>query len=100
MLPNCDNSAAYPPGTCSILAAFTRIFAATSLAAAAVDLNVQIADFLPQRVAVEAEQVGRADLIAARRRQRRSEQRHLDFLEDAMIEAGRRHAVGEAREVR
>jgi hypothetical protein len=33
-----------------------------------VDLNVQIANLLPQRVAVEAQQIGRPDLIAPGRR--------------------------------
>src|SRR5712672_358424 len=71
-----------------------------NLTPAAIDLDVEIANLLPQRVAVETEQVGRADLVAAGRRQRRGQQRHLDLLQDAMIEAGRRHAVGKAREVR
>ena len=37
------------------------------LTAAAVNLDVEIPDLLSQRVAVEAKQVGRADLVAARR---------------------------------
>src|ERR1700736_1322946 len=106
MLPNCDNSAAYPaskmisPQRLSASSETAVSEAATRLAAAPVDLNVQIADFLPQRVAVEAEQIGGADLIAARRRQRCGEQRDLDFLEDAVVEARRRDAVRKAREVR
>src|SRR5579871_4367122 len=73
---------------------------ARRLAAAAVNLDIQVADFLPQRIAVQTEQVGRADLVAAGRRQRRGQKRHLDLLEDAVIEAGRRYAIGKAREVR
>ena len=53
-----------------------------------------------ERVAVEAEQVRGADLVAAGGGERGREQRHLDLLEDAVIEAGRRHAVREALEVR
>src|SRR5580700_46141 len=59
------------------------------LVAAAVDLDVQVANLLSQRVAVEAEQVGGTDLVAPGRRQRGREQRNLDFLEDAMVEARR-----------
>ena len=73
---------------------------AQPLIPAAVDLNIQVPDLLPQRIAVEAEQIGGANLIAARRRQRRREQRNLDFLEDPVIEPRRRHAVGEARKMR
>src|ERR1700681_1179558 len=68
--------------------------------AAAIDLNVQIADLLAEGIAVEPQKVGRPDLIAAGRCQCCGEQRHLDFLEDAMIETRRRHAVGETRKMR
>src|SRR5882757_10453512 len=64
----------------------------TRLSPAAIDLNVEVADLFAQRIAVEAEQVGGADLIAAGRRQRRGQQRHLDLLEDAVIEPRRRDA--------
>src|SRR5215216_1651099 len=104
MLPNYDNSTTIGPLKRSIPSRATRFHSggkrARSLAAAPVDLNVEIPDLLPQRVAVEAEQVGGADLVAARGRQRRGEQRHLDLLEDAVVEARRRHAVREAGEVR
>src|ERR1700687_113810 len=83
-----------PPG------AIDGFGAAKSLIAAPVNLNVQIANLLPQRVAVETQQVSGADLIAAGRRQRRREQRHLDLLEDAVIEPRRRHAVGKAGKMR
>src|SRR5579863_5267703 len=65
-----------------------------------IDLDVEVADLLAQGVAVEAQKVGGANLIAAGRSQGRREQRDLDLLEDAVIEARRRHAIGEAREVR
>src|SRR3954468_5309254 len=110
MLPNCDNSAAIQPLKRSIPSRSTRLYyegkrdcegkRVRSLAAAPVDLNVEIPDLLPQRIAVEAEQVGRADLVATRGRQRRGEQRHLDLLEDAVVEPRRWHAVREAGEVR
>src|SRR5437660_7037959 len=104
MLPNCDNSAAIRPLKRSIPSRATRLYCGRkrlqSLAAASVDLNIEIPDLLPERVAVEAEQVGRADLVAARGRQRCGKQRHLDLLEDAVIEARRRYAVREAGEVR
>src|ERR1700730_2880258 len=73
---------------------------ALMLAAAAVDLNIEVPDFLPQRVAVQPEQVRSPNLIAARRGQCRREQRHLDLLQNAVIEARRRHAVGKSGEVR
>src|SRR5665213_3235995 len=104
MLPNYDNSTACIAvkmrNPRAVLGANRRIPAQEALTAAPVDLNVEIADLLPQRVAVEAQQVGGADLVAAGRRQRRREQRDLDLLEDAVIEPGRRHAVGEDRKMR
>src|SRR6185437_7782943 len=67
---------------------------------AAIDLNIEVPDLLAQRIAVQSQQIGRADLVAAGGCQRCGQQRHLDFLEDAVVEARRRHAVGKAREVR
>src|SRR5262245_15926833 len=64
-------------------------------AARAEDLDIQIADLLAQRIAIDAQKIGRPDLIAAGRSQRRCQQRHLDLTQDAMIEAWRRQAVGE-----
>src|ERR1700730_10735456 len=108
MLPNYDNSTARPAAdmrrplqlSAQRVGGTEACGIVKALVAAPIDLNVEIADFLPQRVAVEAEQIGGADLVAARRRQRRRQQRHLDFLEDAVIEARRRHAVGKAGKVR
>src|ERR1700726_5152045 len=91
MLPNYDNSAAS-------LAAKMRI--TSDLSAAPVNLNIEITDLFAQRVAVEAEQIGGADLIAPCRRQCRRQQRHFDFLEDSVVEPRRRHAVGEAGKMR
>src|SRR6266851_9970574 len=74
--------------------------APAALITAPVNLDVQVANLLPQRIAVEAEQVGGTDLVAPGRRQRRRQQRHLDFLQDPVIEARRRHAVGEPGKMR
>src|ERR1700722_10328675 len=53
---------------------------ARTLAPAAINLNIEVTDFLPQRVAVQPEQIRRADLVAARCRERGGEQRHFDLL--------------------
>src|SRR3954447_26314587 len=99
MLPNCDNSAAVRPGKRSIPSRLPPALCIEGsdslLPAASVHLNVEIPDLLAQRVAVEAEQVGRADLVAAGGGQRRGQQRHLDLLQDAVIKARRRHTVRE-----
>src|SRR5215470_5309911 len=68
-------------------------------AAAAEYLNIEIADLLAQRVAVDAEQVGGADLVAAGGRERHRQERMLDLAQHPMIEPGRRQLVAEAREV-
>ena len=65
------------------------------LLAAAKDLNIEIADFLAQGVAVDAEQVSGADLVAAGRRQGGREQRVLHVTQNPVVEAGRRQAVVE-----
>src|SRR6476646_10503887 len=105
MLPNYDNSAAMLPSKCAIPSgvwpqADQRAVWRWSLIAAPINLDIQVAYLLAQRVAVEPEQVGGADLIASGRRKRCRQQRHLDFLEDPVIEAGRRHAIGEAGKMR
>src|SRR6201986_2071432 len=53
------------------------------LAAAAIDLNIEVPDLLAQRVAVQAEEIGGTDLVAAGRGERSGQQRHLDLLQDA-----------------
>src|SRR5947207_14317558 len=104
MLPNCDNSTANQTANAIDSSGPARLYCGgkrwQSLAATPIDLNVEVPDLLPQRVAVEAEQVGRTNLVAARGRQRCGQQRHLDLLEDAVVEARRRHAVREAGVVR
>ena len=60
--------------------------------------QIEIADFLAQGVAVEAEHLGRLDLVAAGRRQRRGDQRRLQFAQQAMIEPDRRQVVAERPE--
>src|SRR5581483_5183133 len=62
-------------------------------------LDVEVADLLAQRIAVEAEQRRGADLVAARGRQRGHQQRTLDVLEDAVVEARWRQLTAVAGEV-
>jgi hypothetical protein len=59
-------------------------------AAATEHLDVQITDFLAQSIAVDAEQIGSPDLIAAGCRQRHRQKRMLDLAQHPVIEAGRR----------
>src|SRR5882757_9238034 len=68
-------------------------------AAGADDLDVEVADLLAQRVAVDPEQVRGADLVAARGGQSRGEKRLLHLAQDAMVEPGRRQIVAEIREI-
>src|SRR5438046_9224722 len=63
------------------------------------DLDVEVADFLTQRVAVDPQQVGGADLIAARSGQRHRQERMLNFAQHPVVEPGRRQAVAKAREI-
>src|SRR6478735_10011845 len=105
MLPNYDNSAAMLPSKCAIPSgvwpqADQRAVRRWSLIATPINLDIQVAYLLAQRVAVEPEQVGGADLIAPGRRQRGRQQGHFDFLEDPVIKAGWRHAVGETGKMR
>src|SRR5689334_910256 len=67
--------------------------------AAAKYLNIEIADFLPQGVAIDPQQVGGADLIASCCRQSRRQQRMLHLPQDAMVEPGRRQTVVKLREI-
>src|SRR5260370_40412518 len=68
-------------------------------AAAAEHLDVEVADFLAQCVAVDPEQVGGPDLIAARGRERHRQQRVLDLAQDAVVQTGRPQRIPEAREI-
>jgi hypothetical protein len=75
-LPNCDNSGArkvalWPIGTIKNNE--------RASAAAAEDLDIEIADFLAQRVAIDPEQIRRADLVTARGRERHRQERMLDL---------------------
>src|SRR5580698_11308188 len=72
---------------------------AFSSAAGAIDLDFQVADFLAQRVAIDAKEIGGADLVAAGCRQCRRQQRAFDLAKDAVIEARRRQAVVEAGKI-
>ena len=89
MLLNCDKSGAQ----------FEPINRMEKLSAGADHLDVEIADLLAQGVAVHPQQVGRADLIAARCRQSRRQQRVLDLAQNAVIEPGRRQTLAEISEV-
>ena len=62
-------------------------------------MHVELADFLAQRIAVKAEQLGRPDLIATRRSQCRRDQWWLDLAQNAVIEARRRDVVAETAEI-
>src|SRR4029450_11858249 len=97
MLPNCDNSGArqralWPIGTTGKLL--------KTLAAAAEDLDFEIADFLAQRIAIDSEEIRRADLIPASGCERPRQERMLDLPQHTMVEAGRRQAIAKAREIR
>src|SRR5262245_15748849 len=53
--------------------------------AAAEHLNIEIADFLAQGVAVDPQQVGGPDLVAAGRRQRHRQQRVFDLAQHPVV---------------
>src|SRR5205814_4110554 len=103
MLPDCDKTGAqfgaYPP--CALPGAADSCFRTPRgrLSAGADDLDVEVADLLAKGVAVDPEQVGSADLVAAGRGQRRRQQRMFDLAQDAVIEAGRRKPIAEVREI-
>ena len=61
--------------------------------AGADDLEVEVADLLAQGVAIDAEQLGCPDLVAAGGRQGGADQRAFDLAQDAVIEPGRRQRV-------
>ena len=63
------------------------------------DLNVQVPDLLAQGIAIDAQKVGGADLVAAGRGQSRGQQRIFHLAQHPVIEARRRQAVREARKV-
>src|SRR5262245_57291253 len=56
-------------------------------------LDVEIADLLAQGVAIDTQEVGGADLVSARCRQRGRQQRLFNLAQNAVIEPGRRQAV-------
>src|SRR5262249_369709 len=69
-------------------------------AATAEDLNIEIADFLPQRIAIDPEQIRRPDLVAPRASPSHHGERMPDLAQDAVVKAGGRQSVAESREVR
>src|SRR5687768_3351439 len=66
---------------------------------AANHFDLQLAQLLAKRVAIEPQQLRRADLVAARCRQGQLQQGPLDLAQHPVIEAGRRHAVAVAGEI-
>jgi hypothetical protein len=98
MLPNCDNSEARYLALWRI-GIIKKSSTKGASAAAAEDLNVKIADFLAQRVAIDPEQICGADLVAAGGRKRHRQEWMLDLPEHPVIEARRRQSVAEAREI-
>src|SRR6266508_4742956 len=90
MLPNCDNSGAGKPG-CGR--------SALPSTAAAEYLDVEIADFLAQGIAVDPQQVGRPDLVPTGGCERYQQERVLDFAQYPVVEPGRRQFLAETREI-
>src|SRR5258708_6928120 len=102
MLHNCDNSGA-PYARLPRIKAVWSCAAARSRpqppqsgrntrasAAGAENLNVEIADLLAQGIAIDAEEVRGADLVAACGGERHGQQRVLDLPQDPVIEPRRR----------
>src|SRR5690242_12442421 len=78
------------PGSAVFVIAFTD--RASSLRAS-VRLQVELAQLLAQGVAVEAQQLGRPDLVAPRCLQRQRQQRPFHLAQDPVIEAACRQAM-------
>src|SRR6266496_5795176 len=62
-------------------------------------LDLQLADLLAQGVAMDAQEIGGADLVAAGGGERRGDQRIFDLAQDAVIEARRRQRALEIGEI-
>src|SRR6266516_4679252 len=92
MLPNCDYSAAMPP-------AVRKILPRRRSTGGADYLDFKLANLLAQRVAVDAQEIGGADLIAARGGERGRQQRIFDLPQDPMIKARRRQGAFEIGEI-
>src|SRR6266536_6460262 len=92
MLPNCDYSAAMPP-------AVRKILPRRRSTGGADYLDFKLADLLAQGVAIDAQEIGGADLVAARGGERGRQQRIFDLPQDPMIEAGRRQGAVEIGEI-
>src|ERR1700747_2801944 len=61
--------------------------------------DIEVADLLAQGVAVDPQEVGGADLVAAGGRKGRGKQGIFDLSQEAMVEAGRRQRVVDPGEV-
>src|SRR4051794_35878937 len=68
--------------------------------ASAKHLNVEVANLLPQCVAIYAQQIGRPNLISAGCGQRNRQKGMFHFAQDAMVEPWRGQLRAKAREVR
>src|SRR6266704_383619 len=62
-------------------------------------LDLQLADLLALGVAIDAQEIGGADVVAARGGERGRQQRIFDLPQDPMIEAGRRQGAVEIGEI-
>src|SRR5690242_14814987 len=63
------------------------------------DLDIEITDLLAQGIAVEPQQGGSPDLIAARGRQGRHQQGSFEMLQHAVVQARRRQVAAVAGEM-
>src|SRR6185312_14721513 len=82
MLPICDNCVERSVATATthnVAAAFTAVTGVGRSAPGADHLDVEVADLLAQCVAVDAEEIGGANLVAARCRQCGGQQRVFDL---------------------
>ncbi len=76
-----------------------RIKRRRASSAGAEHLDIQVPDLLAQRIAVETEEIGGADLVAAGGGQRDRQQRIFDLAQDPVVEPGRRKLVTATREI-
>src|SRR6516162_1878164 len=98
MLLDCDNSWAshFQQRRKAIRSCRAGVVSPSNLSvAASIHVDVEVADLLAQGVAVDAQKIGGADLVAARGGERGGEKRPFHFAQDAVIEAGRRQAFVE-----
>src|SRR5580704_17222187 len=98
MLPNCVQSTAWRSDERPLQAGSSSGWgkiAKNALPASAVDLNLEVANFLAQRIAVDPKQVGGADLVTACGSQGRRQQGVLKVGPAPGAGAGARRAGGD-----